>query len=94
MADKQEVEGGNRVLTGLVGLAAAYVARMVIQFLWKRITGKEPPEHPDDPDVAIGEALAWGIVVAVGMQSARMLATRAAIRKTEVPGGSAEQPGR
>lgn len=90
MAGKQEVEGGSRVLTGLVGLAAAYVARMVIQFLWKRITGKEPPEHPDDPEVAIGEALAWGIVVGVGMTAARMLATRAAIRKTEVPSGPAE----
>jgi hypothetical protein len=90
MAGKQEVEGGNRVLTGLVGLAAAYSARMVIHFLWKRITGKEPPEHPDDPEVAIGEALAWGIVVGVGMQTARMLATRATVRKSEVPSESAE----
>ena len=90
MAGKQEVEGGNRVLTGLVGLAAAYGARMVIHFLWKRITGKEPPEHPDDPEVAFGEALAWGIVVGVGMQTARMLATRATVRKTEVPSGSAQ----
>ena len=90
MAGKQEVEGGNRVLTGLVGLAAAYGARMVIQFIWKRITGKEPPEHPDDPDVALGEALAWGILLGVGMQTARMLATRATVRKTDLPSGSAE----
>ena len=44
--------------------------------------------------MAIGEALAWGIVVGVGMTAARMLATRAAVRKTQVPSGSAEQPGR
>jgi predicted anti-sigma-YlaC factor YlaD len=90
MAGKQEVEGGNRVLTGLVGLAAAYIARQVIQFVWKRITGKEPPEHPDDPETALGEALAWGILVGVGMQTARMLATRATVRKTSVHEGSAE----
>lgn len=90
MAGKQEVEGGNRVLTGLVGLAAAYGARKVIQFIWKRITGKEPPEHPDDPETALGEALAWGILVGVGMQTARMLATRATVRKTGGAEGSAE----
>ena len=90
MAGKQEVEGGNRVLTSLVGLAAAYGARTVIDFVWKRITGKEPPEHPDDPEIALGEALAWGIVVGVGMQTARMLATRAAVRKTEATGGPTE----
>jgi len=89
MSGKQ-VEGGNRMLTGIVGLAAAYGARKVIHFVWKRITGKEPPEHPDDPDVALGEALAWGIVVGVGMQTARMLATRATVRKGGGPGESAE----
>ncbi len=90
MADKQEVEGGNRVLTGLIGVAAAYGARKVIYFIWKQITGKEPPEHPDDPNTALGEALAWGIVVGVGMQTARMLATRATVRKTGPGGGQAE----
>jgi Protein of unknown function (DUF4235) len=90
MAEKQEVEGGNRVLTGLVGVAAAYGARKVIHFIWTRITGKEPPEHPDDPNTALGEALAWGILVGVGMQTARMLATRVAARKTEANGGAAE----
>jgi hypothetical protein len=90
MADKQEVEGGNRVLTGLVGLAAAFAARKVIQFIWKQITGKEPPEHPDDPETALGEALAWGVLVGVGMQTARMLATRATVRKTSSTDVSAE----
>jgi hypothetical protein len=90
MASKQEVEGGNRVLTGLVGLAAAYGARKIIQFLWKRITGKEPPQHPDDPETALGEALAWGVLVGVGMQTARMLATRATVRKTDPHDGAAE----
>jgi hypothetical protein len=82
--------GSNRVLTGLAGFAAAFGARKVIQFLWKHITGKEPPEHPEDPQVALGEALVWGIVLAAGVQTARMLATRAAFRRTDEVNGPGE----
>ena len=81
--------GGNRVLTGLAGLAAAFAARKVIYFAWKRITGKEPPEHPEDPQVALGEALAWGIVIGAGVHIARLLATRATTRRIS---GPAEPP--
>ncbi len=79
MAGKR-ANGGNRAVTALVGFGAAFAARKVIQFAWKQITGKEPPEHPEDPQVALGEALAWGIAMGVGVQVARMLAVRAATR--------------
>jgi Protein of unknown function (DUF4235) len=72
---------GSRAINGLVGMAAAFGARKVINFAWKRITGKEPPEHPEDPQVALGEALIWGIVVGAGVHTARMLASRAASRR-------------
>lgn len=71
--------GGNRAVTTLVGFGATFVARKVIQLAWKRITGKEPPE-PEDPQVGLGEALAWAVAMAVGVQVARMLAVRAATR--------------
>ena len=77
----KRADGGNRVLTGLAGFAAAFGARKVIHFVWKRITGKEPPEHPEDPQVALGEALIWGIIVGAGVHTARMLATRATARR-------------
>ena len=47
-------------------------------FAWKKVTGKEPPEHPEDPQVALREALVWGIVLGAGVHTARMLATRLA----------------
>jgi hypothetical protein len=78
MADKQ---GGNKLMSGAVGFAAAFGARKVMIFAWKKITGKEPPEHPEDPQVALGEALAWGILVGVGVQVARMLALRATAKR-------------
>jgi len=58
-------------------LVAGAVARKAITFGWKRITGKEPPTDPQDPDVALKEALLWSVVVGVGMEAARLLVTRA-----------------
>ena len=89
MAGKQG-NAGNRALTALVGFGAAFAARRVIQFAWKKITGKEPPEHPEDPQVALGEALAWGVLIAAGVAIARLLATRVAIKRIVGPGGDTE----
>jgi Protein of unknown function (DUF4235) len=82
MASK--ANGGNRAVTALVGFGATFAARKVIQFAWKKITGKEPPE-PEDPQVGLGEALAWAVAMAVGVQVARMLAVRAATRTSGEP---------
>jgi hypothetical protein len=61
--------------------AAAFVARKVITFFWTRITGKAPPVSPEDPDVGIKEALGWAVVTGVGLEAARLLATRAATKQ-------------
>jgi hypothetical protein len=89
MADKRAA-GGNRMLSAVVGFAAAFGARKMLIFAWKKITGKEPPEHPEDPQVALGEALTWGILLGVGVQVARMLALRAATKRTAGPADPAE----
>jgi Protein of unknown function (DUF4235) len=71
----------SRAITGLTGLAAAFVARKLLSFAWTRVTGKEPPEHPEDPEVALGEALIWGVLMGVGVSTVRLLAVRAAGRR-------------
>jgi hypothetical protein len=86
----KRADGGNRVITGVAGFAAAFGARKVIHFIWKRITGREPPEHPEDPQVALGEALLWGVVLGIGVSTARMLATRALVRRTDEAAKSEE----
>jgi hypothetical protein len=78
----KRADTGSRVVNTLAGLAAAFVARKVLTFAWTKITGKEPPEHPEDPQVALGEALVWGIVVGAGVHTARLLATRATGRRS------------
>ena len=52
-----KASAGSRVVTALVGAGAAFAARKVLFFGWKKVTGKEPPEHPEDPQVGLGEAL-------------------------------------
>ena len=74
--------GGSRLVSALVGAGAAFAARKILSFGWTKITGKEPPEHPENPEVALREALIWGIVLGAGVHTARMLATRATARRS------------
>ena len=95
MADKSgtaKASASSRIVTAIVGAAAAFVARKVLSFGWTKITGKEPPEHPEDPQVALGEAVIWGIVLGAGVHTARMLATRAAGKRQPGSGGEGGAP--
>ena len=85
MAGKQSSSA--RAINALAGAAAAFGARKLITFGWKKLTGKEPPEHPEDPQVAFRDALIWGIVMGATVSTARMLAMRATTRhEKEVDG--------
>jgi hypothetical protein len=59
-------------------LGATFAARKAMTTSWKVATGKEPPQNPADPDVSIGEAVAWAVVSGVAIGVARMLASRKA----------------
>ncbi len=72
--------GTNKLTNAIIGAIAAFAARKLLFFAWKKITGKEPPEHPEDPQVALREAVVWGLVLGAGVHTARMLATRFASR--------------
>jgi hypothetical protein len=73
---------GSKAVTAVAGAAAAFVARKAIIFVWTKATGREPPGKAEDPDVAIGEALAWTIVLGIGVAVARVLAVRFATRQS------------
>ncbi|HEX5188880.1 MAG TPA: DUF4235 domain-containing protein [Streptosporangiaceae bacterium] len=72
----------SKAVTAVAGAAAAFVARKVIIFAWTKATGKEPPGKAEDPEVAITEALAWTIVVGIGVAVAKLLAVRLVNRKS------------
>ncbi len=69
---------GAKAANALAGAAAAFGARKLIFLIWKRITGSEPPDHPEDPQVALLDALIWGVIVGAGVNAARVLASRVA----------------
>lgn len=74
-----------RIAGGLAAMAAGFAARKLIEFGWKKVTGKEPPSEPESPEVALAEALSWAVVVGVGMEVTRLLATRVVARKLHKP---------
>jgi hypothetical protein len=80
MADKRG-DLGSKIIGGLAAMAAAYAARKLITVAWTRATGKEPPVHPEDPQVALPEALSWAVITGVGVEAARLIATRATARR-------------
>jgi hypothetical protein len=59
-------------------VGATIAARKAMTTSWRMATGKQPPQNPADPDVSIGEALAWAMVSGVAIGVARMLASRKA----------------
>ena len=84
MSDKRG-DGGSKALGTLAAFAAAFAARKLITIAWTKITGKEPPSDPQDPQVSIGEALSWAVVMGVTIEAARLLAARAATRRLRRP---------
>ena len=81
---------GSRAVNTLAGIAAAFVARKLLYFAWTKVMGKEPPESPEDPQVALGEALVWGILMGAGVGTARMLVTRAVTQRAQAKADEAE----
>jgi hypothetical protein len=92
MSEKDKKDLGSKVLGTVTAMAAAFVTRKLITLVWTRTTGKQPPTHPEDPRVALPEALTWAILTGVGVEAARLLATRATTRRLR-PADAEEIPG-
>jgi len=58
-----------------------FASRKVLAFAWERVTGKKPPASADSPEIGLGEAIAYAVVMGLGMEVARIIATRAAAKK-------------
>jgi hypothetical protein len=83
MADKK-AGAGSKMANTVAGMAASFVARKLLALAWTKIVGKEPPDSPEDPQVALGEALAWGVLMGAGVGVARLLATRAVVHRAGI----------
>ncbi len=70
----------SKAMTAVAGAAAAFIARKAIFFVWTKVMGRKPPGKAEDPEVAIGEALAWTVIIGAGVAVAKLLAVRTTAR--------------
>jgi len=75
MSDKRK-DRGARSLLEAAGLVAVYATRRVLQLVWRRVTGKEPPAGPDDREAPLSQAVAWTLLLGALATTARMIAIR------------------
>ncbi|GIH76588.1 DUF4235 domain-containing protein [Planobispora longispora] len=79
--DKEKQDMAWRAIGGLVGLATAWAAKKVLGFAWEKATGKKPPADHDSLEISLGEAIAYAVVMGVGMQVAQIVMTRTARKR-------------
>jgi hypothetical protein len=82
MADKDKEDRSTKIVYAVTTMSAAFLARKALIFAWTKITGKKPPTNPEDPGVALAEALGWSVLVGITVAAVRVLAIRAVSRKT------------
>jgi len=82
MAEKEKDDFSTRVVNGLATMSAAFLARKALIAGWTKVTGKEPPTNPEDPQVALPEAIGWSVLVGITVAIVRVLAIRAVSRRS------------
>jgi hypothetical protein len=70
------------------GALAAAAVRGAAGLVWRRARHDDPPAHPTAKGVGLGEALVWGVALAVGAAVAKVLAERVAAAGWEKAVGS------
>ena len=81
MADKDKEDAGTRIAYMVTTTSTAFLARKLLIFAWTKATGKKPPTNPEDPQVALVEALGWSVLVGITVAVVRVLAIRAVSHK-------------
>ncbi|WP_248961275.1 DUF4235 domain-containing protein [Sphaerisporangium perillae] len=70
-----------RLIGAVVALGVGYGARKAIEFGWQKATGKKPPADPNSLETSLAEAVGFAVVLGVGMEVARIVATRSAHKR-------------
>ncbi|MFC4531908.1 DUF4235 domain-containing protein [Sphaerisporangium dianthi] len=84
MAGSDEAEKPDmawRLIGAVVALGVGYATRKAIEFGWRKTTGKKPPADPNSLETGLAEAVGFAVVLGVGMEVARIVATRSAHKR-------------
>lgn len=80
MGDDGNGNDSGKTVYKLLALGAsvlgAMAARKSLTFVWKALSGKEPPANPEHPEVTWGEAASWALVSGAAVGLARMVAQK------------------
>ena len=85
MAGGRSDERVSQTLKHAAGMAAAAGAYKGLQMVWKQVSGKEPPQGPDDQQAPLGRAIVWTLLMGAAVTTARMIVIRYTSRL--LPGG-------
>ncbi|GII91986.1 DUF4235 domain-containing protein [Sinosporangium siamense] len=72
---------GWRLVGGAVALGVGFATRKLIEFGWRKATGKKPPANPESLEVSLAEAVGFAVVMGVGMEVTRIVAARIAAKR-------------
>jgi hypothetical protein len=70
-----------RLIGAVVGLGVGFAARKAIEYGWRKTTGKQPPADPNSLETSLAEAIGFAVVMGVGMEVTRIVATRTAHKR-------------
>jgi Protein of unknown function (DUF4235) len=86
---KKSGDAGSKLMTAIATAVTVWAARKLLAVVWRRATGKTPPD-PADPQVRIVEALSWAAVVGVTVEATRLFTARATGRRARPGNGPAD----
>ena len=64
------------ILAGLSATLAAIAAKHVIELIWRKVTGKAPPDNVESPETDWSDAIRYALLSGVILAAARVLARR------------------
>jgi hypothetical protein len=67
-----------KIVGGLAGVGAGWVARTALQTGWRQLRGEAPPENPASPSTTWPDALLWAAGSGIALAVARLVAQRGA----------------
>jgi len=67
-----------KIYTAIAAMVAAQITAKVVNRLWVKVVGKEPPTQPNSPEVHWAEAVGWSVASGTAVGVARLLASRRA----------------
>jgi hypothetical protein len=79
---KKKSDDSTHLANMLLMAGGLFLLRKLLAAAWTKVTGRVPPTDLTDPKVTLPEALVWGVVTGVVIESARFAVVRGTMRRS------------